>query len=96
MSQLLIPAQSAIVEDDYARHFAHYLKSPGVQPMFMLGNAQSVLRSLPDESIDFAMTSPPYWGKREYSGGGIGLELEYRDFVRSLAEICAEVKRVLK
>lgn len=96
MNQLSVPVKSAIVEGNYARHLAHYLKSPGAQPMFMLGDALAVLRSLPDESIDFAMTSPPYWGKREYSGGGIGLEPEYRDFVRSLAEICAEVKRVLK
>lgn len=96
MNQLSVPIKSAIVEGNYARHLAQYVKSPGAQPLLMLGDALAVLRALPDESIDFAMTSPPYWGKREYSGGGIGLEPEYRDFVRSLAEICAEVKRVLR
>ena len=42
------------------------------------------------------MTSPPYWGKREYANRGIGLEGDYRDFIRNLTAICAEVKRVLK
>lgn len=42
------------------------------------------------------MTSPPYWGKREYESGGIGLELDYQDYVKNLAEVLAEVKRVLK
>jgi site-specific DNA-methyltransferase (adenine-specific) len=42
------------------------------------------------------MTSPPYWGKREYENGGIGLESDHREFVKHLAAICLEVKRVLK
>lgn len=42
------------------------------------------------------MTSPPYWGKREYHGGGIGLESDYRDYVKALARVFAEVKRVLR
>lgn len=42
------------------------------------------------------MTSPPYWGKREYENGGIGLEADYRDYVKNLVAICAEIKRVLK
>jgi site-specific DNA-methyltransferase (adenine-specific) len=42
------------------------------------------------------MTSPPYWGKREYARGGIGLERDYRAFVRHLAAVFLEVRRVLK
>jgi site-specific DNA-methyltransferase (adenine-specific) len=42
------------------------------------------------------MTSPPYWGKREYHNGGIGLERDYRDFINNLTAVFAEVKRVLK
>jgi site-specific DNA-methyltransferase (adenine-specific) len=42
------------------------------------------------------MTSPPYWGKREYESGGIGLELDHRDFVRHLADVFLELKRVIK
>ena len=40
--------------------------------------------------MDFAMTSPPYWGKREYENGGIGLEGDYRDYIANLAAIFLE------
>ena len=55
-----------------------------------------VLKELPAESVDCAMTSPPYWGKREYENGGLGLEADYRDYVHGLVAICGELKRVLK
>jgi site-specific DNA-methyltransferase (adenine-specific) len=42
------------------------------------------------------MTSPPYWGKREYHNGGIGLEREYADFIGHLLDVFGQVKRVLK
>ena len=42
------------------------------------------------------MTSPPYWGKREYENGGIGLEGSWQEYVTNLAEVFWEVKRVLK
>ena len=41
------------------------------------------------------MTSPPYWGQRQYSADGIGLEVDYREYIVHLAEICGEVHRVL-
>ena len=42
------------------------------------------------------MTSPPYWGQRAYSGGGIGLEKTYSEYIEKVLAIIAEVKRVLK
>ncbi|MDD5510484.1 MAG: hypothetical protein PHI12_06735 [Dehalococcoidales bacterium] len=33
------------------------------------GNSLEVLRSLPDESVQMCVCSPPYWGLRNYSGG---------------------------
>ncbi len=39
---------------------------------------------------------PAVLGKREYENGGIGLEADYRDFVKDLAAIFLELKRVLK
>lgn len=42
------------------------------------------------------MTSPPYWGKREYTNGGIGLETDYLDFIDRLVTVFSQVKRVLK
>jgi len=73
-----------------------YLGGSRVCPMFLLGDAVDVLREVRDETFDCAMTSPPYWGKREYDNGGIGLETDFREYIRNLAAICAEVKRVLK
>lgn len=85
-----------IVTANYARSFQDYRASEHTSPLLLLGNALSVLKDLPSECIDFAMTSPPYWGKREYDNGGIGLEGDYREFVRHLTNIFAELQRVLK
>jgi len=42
------------------------------------------------------MTSPPYWGKREYENGGIGLEITHEEFIKNVTNIFLELKRVLK
>ena len=76
--------------------FQEYLQSPHTTPMFIVGEALRTLQQLPDATFDCCMTSPPYWGKREYADGGIGLEHHYQDFVNNVVAICAEVKRVLK
>lgn len=86
----------SIVEHKYDERLESHLHEHRLQPLLMLGDAREVLSQLPDSCIDFAMTSPPYWGKREYESGGIGLESDYRDFVRKLADVFLEVKRVLK
>jgi len=86
----------SIVERDYRTRFESYLREHRLQPLLMLGDAREVLGQLPDSCVDFAMTSPPYWGKREYESGGIGLESDYREFVHHLAEVFLELKRVLK
>jgi site-specific DNA-methyltransferase (adenine-specific) len=78
---------SSFVEAEYAREVDAYRSSRRLMPLLLLGDAKVVLDQLPESSIDFAMTSPPYWGKREYEGGGIGLESDYRDFIRHLSEI---------
>ncbi len=87
---------SAIVTANYAKMLSEYLGEPGASPLLMLGDALAVLRRFPDSSVDCAMTSPPYWGKREYDNGGIGLEADYREYVNDLCEIFGELKRVLK
>ncbi len=55
-----------------------------------------VLASLPANSVDMMMTSPPYWGQRQYDSDGIGLESSAAEFIDNLVAIVAEVKRVLK
>jgi DNA modification methylase len=55
------------------------------------------IEKLPDESINMVMTSPPYWGLRDYDvEGQIGLEPDFRDYIKKLLEVFHELKRVLK
>lgn len=89
-------ASTKIVRDDFHTAFEEYKNENTLRPLLLNGDAVSVLRDLPAECIDFAMTSPPYWGKREYDNGGIGLEADYRDFVKHLASVFSELKRILK
>lgn len=73
-----------------------YVDTPRIEPMFVEGDALEVLRTFPDSVFDCCMTSPPYWGKREYSGSGIGLESHYGEFIDNLVAVCAGVRRVLR
>ncbi len=85
-----------IYDADFYVAFTAYQCEKSIAPLLLNGGALDVLKAIPSESVDFVMTSPPYWGKREYENGGIGLEADYMDFVKNLAEIFFEVKRVLK
>lgn len=61
------------------------------------GDVLQVLKSLPSESVDMCITSPPYWGLRDYGvDGQLGNESTYTDYLLKLNEIFIEVKRVLK
>jgi site-specific DNA-methyltransferase (adenine-specific) len=86
----------SVIEADYAKEVDSYRSSGRLKPLLLLGDARVVLDQLPPSCIDFAMTSPPYWGKREYEGGGIGQEEDYREFIRNLSDIFLALKRVLK
>ena len=76
--------------------FHAYRAEQYVSPLFMLGDALPILAQIPDESIDFCITSPPYWNKRQYHSGGIGLEEDYHDYIAHLLQIFVHIKRVLK
>ena len=86
----------AILKSDYSIQFTAYRDSDSLSPLLFLGDALAVLQDLPSESIDFCMTSPPYWGKRQYQNGGIGLEATHEEYISHLVAIFAQVKRVLK
>ncbi len=61
------------------------------------GDCLTVLRTLPAESVDMAVTSPPYWGLRDYGvEGQLGSEATPHEFAARLVEVFAEVWRVLK
>jgi DNA modification methylase len=55
------------------------------------------LRRLPDQSIQCCITSPPYWGLRDYGVvGQIGLEPTPEEYVEKMVEVFREVRRVLR
>ncbi len=61
------------------------------------GNCLSVLRDLPDELVQMCVTSPPYWGLRDYKNDDqLGQEKTPEEYVKNLVEVFKEVKRVLK
>ncbi len=95
-TQFRAEVSDEIVRENFGQAVVAHQRNTTKAPLLLNGDAVAVLRDLPDGCIDFAMTSPPYWGKREYENGGIGLEDDYRDFVRNLAAVFAELKRVLK
>ena len=61
------------------------------------GNSLEVLKTIPDNSIDCCITSPPYWGLRDYGHEEqLGSEKHFKDFVINLSNVFDEVQRVLK
>ena len=61
------------------------------------GDALAVLKTLPDESVNCCVTSPPYWGLRDYGvTGQLGLERTPEEYVAHLVEIFRDVRRVLR
>jgi DNA modification methylase len=61
------------------------------------GDALTVLRTLPAESVHCIVTSPPYFGLRDYGvSGQIGLEASIEEYIAALVEVFREVRRVLR
>ena len=63
----------------------------------LIGDCRDVLRRLPDASVQCCVTSPPYFGLRDYGvAGQIGLEPTPDDFVAEMVAVFREVRRVLR
>ena len=63
----------------------------------LIGDVRDRLRDLPDSSVDCVVTSPPYWGLRNYGvGGQIGLESTPAEFISVLVDVFEEMRRILK
>jgi DNA modification methylase len=61
------------------------------------GDCRAVLPALPEQSVHCCVTSPPYFGLRDYGHDGqIGLEQTPDAFVQELVEVFREVRRVLR
>lgn len=61
------------------------------------GDCREVLRCLDESSVHCAVTSPPYWGLRDYgTDGQLGLEETPADHVANMVDVFREVRRVLR
>ena len=61
------------------------------------GDCLEVLKTIPDKSINCCVTSPPYYGLRDYGcDGQIGLEETPEEYIDKLVQVFREVKRTLK
>jgi DNA modification methylase len=63
----------------------------------LLGDVRERLAELPDGSIDTVITSPPYYGLRDYGEPGqLGLEPDVHGWVKDLRAVFREVARVIR
>ena len=61
------------------------------------GDCLVTLKQIPDQSIHCCVTSPPYWGLRDYGvPGQLGLEKTPEEYTAKMVEIFREVRRVLR
>ncbi len=61
------------------------------------GDVREVLRQLPEHTVQVVVTSPPYWGLRNYGvEGALGSEKTVEEYVANLVEVFTEVWRVLR
>jgi DNA modification methylase len=71
--------------------------SPDRRVRLINADCRDALKSLPDQSANCCVTSPPYFGLRDYGvSGQIGLETTPAEFVAAMVEVFREVRRVLR
>lgn len=61
------------------------------------GDCRDVLATLPDSSVHCVVTSPPYWGLRDYNvAGQLGLEETPESYLANMLDVFRSVRRVLR
>ena len=61
------------------------------------GDCRAVMAEMPAESVHCVVTSPPYWGLRDYgTDGQLGLEATTEAYVANMVDVFREVRRVLR
>ena len=72
-------------------------RGPLTATRILVGDVREQLRLLPSEAFDCVVTSPPYWGLRDYGvAGQIGLEPTLGEHLDVMVDVFREVRRVLK
>ncbi len=65
--------------------------------MILHGDVLDMLKTLDSESVHCCVTSPPYWGLRDYGvEGQLGLEKTPQEYITKMVEVFREVRRVLR
>ena len=68
-----------------------------VTAFVLLGDVRQRLADLADDSIQTCITSPPYWGLRDYGNANqLGAEADPRDYIATMVDVFREVRRVLR
>mgnify|MGYP003590161379 FL=1 len=63
----------------------------------ILSDCLEGIKRMPDSSVDCCISSPPYWGLRDYGvDGQVGNETDFKEFVSKLIELYSEIQRVLQ
>ena len=63
----------------------------------LIGDVRARLKDIETGSVQTCVTSPPYWGLRDYGNDGqIGLETTIAEYVNNMVEVFREVKRTLR
>jgi len=74
-----------------------FLQAPDHPFHLIEGDAELTLQTLPAQSVDMCLTSPPYWAQRKYDGASVlGAEPTPAEYVAHLVRIFHELRRVLK
>ena len=82
--------------DRYLNGTTRLIKSEPEGSRIIVGDARVLLKELPSENFRCCITSPPYWGTRDYRvEGQIGSEEYLPDYLTKLGDVFKEVKRVL-
>lgn len=82
------------VESDLAKAPSEHPKN---RAEVLVGDARQLLTEFPDAHFQTVVTSPPYWGLRDYGiDGQIGAEMKVADYIDDLVKIFREVRRTLR
>jgi len=74
--------------------FSELIKN--LESVIIEGDSYEVLKLLPSKFVRCVITSPPYWGLRDYGiKGQVGLEKNLQEFINNLVKIFNQVKRII-
>src|SRR3989344_5452631 len=67
-----------------------------ITPLILVGDVITRLKNIPDKSVNVIVTSPPYWGQRDYgTEGQICNEQTPKEYIGKMLKVADELKRVL-